>query len=131
VIWLSTCGCDHCKGRGAVCTNAFSWLYSGDSSHVAAHARADFFGIGTVHDGFDKLPAVVRDALNASNVNVCSRCASGWVRDYGAAKAVRLIRDVRVIDDTRAVTPIDGWSSTTLQSTDEMLQSSRRKSTTQ
>jgi hypothetical protein len=44
-------------------------------------------------------------------VNTCAWCAEIWVGNYGAEKAVRLIRDVRFIDDTRAITPIDGWDS--------------------
>jgi hypothetical protein len=109
-IRLYACDCPHCRGRAAVCVNAFSWLNRRDPSHVAAHARADFLGLGAGDHGFDKLPAAVRDTLNASDVNVCCRCVTGWVRDYGVAKAARLIRDVRFIDDARAVTPIDGWA---------------------
>ena len=105
VIWLSTCGCEHCKGRAAVCTDAFEWMGRRDPNHALQHAREDLLGY------FDRLPAQVKDALKKANVNVCSYCAEIWVGQYGAAKTARLIRDVRFIDDTRAVTPIDGWSS--------------------
>jgi hypothetical protein len=70
------------------------------------HVKEDLLGY------FDRLAVEVKDALNQSDVNVCSWCAEIWVAQYGAAKAARLIRNVRFVDDTRAVTPIDGWSAT-------------------
>jgi hypothetical protein len=55
----------------------------------------------------DRLPAEVKDALNQSDVNVCSWCAEIWVAEYGAATAVELIRNVRFVDDAQAVTSVD------------------------
>jgi len=105
LIRLSTCACEHCKGRAAVCMDAFNWLGRRDANHALRHAKEDLLTY------FERLPAQVRDALNQADVNVCSWCAEIWVDQHGAAKAARLIRDVRYIDATRAITPIDGWDS--------------------
>ena len=104
-IHLSTCGCKICKGRAAVCIAGFGWLKRDDPLHALEHARKDLLRY------FDRLPTSVKDALNAADVNVCSWCAQIWVDEYGAFKAVQLIRDVRfTLDDPcRAATPIDGW----------------------
>ena len=103
LISLSTCGCAHCKGRAAVCMDGFEWVDKRDPHHAHRHAKEDLLGY------FDRLPVPVKAALNRSAVNVCSWRAELWVEQYGAAKAVKLIRDVRFIDDIRAVTPVDGW----------------------
>ena len=85
--------------------DAFNWLGRRDANHALRHAKEDLLTY------FERLPAQVRDALNQADVNVCSWCAEIWVDQHGAAKAARLIRDVRYIDATRAITPIDGWDS--------------------
>jgi hypothetical protein len=82
---------------------AFTWVDKRDPNHDLRHAKEDLLGY------FDRLPAEVKDALNQSSVNVCAWCAEIWVDEYGAATAARLIRDVTFVDDTRAVTPVDGW----------------------
>ena len=104
LIWLHTCGCAHCKGRAAVCTAGFSWMDRRDPRHAWRHAREDLL------DYFDRLPLEVRDALNRSDTNVCSWCAEIWLQAHGAAAAVALIRNVRFVDDARAVTCAGGWS---------------------
>jgi hypothetical protein len=103
LIWLSTCSCDHCKGRAAVCTAAFRWIDRRDPDHVPRHAKEDLFGY------FDRLPAEVKDALNQAEVNVCSCCAELWMDQYGAGEAAGLICDFRFIDHNWAVTPVEGW----------------------
>ena len=103
VIWLQTCGCTHCKGRAAVCIASFDWVDRRDPNHALRHAQEDLLHY------FDRLPPQVKDALNTSDVNVCSWCAEIWASQYGVTKAAQLIGDVRFIDDTRAVTPIGGW----------------------
>jgi len=80
--------------------DGFNWVDKRDPRHAHRHAKEDLLGY------FDRLPAQVKDALNKSDVNVCSWCAEIWVEEYGVAKAARLIRDVRYIDATRAITPI-------------------------
>jgi hypothetical protein len=85
--------------------DAFEWVDKRDPAHARRHAQEDLLHY------FDRLPPQVKDALNKSDVNTCSWCAQIWARQYGPAKAARLIRDVRYIDDTRAITPIDGWDS--------------------
>ena len=84
--------------------DAFEWLGRGPN-HALRHAKEDLLTY------FDRLPAQVQDALNKADVNVCSYCAQIWTDSYGVAKAVRLIRDVRFIDATRAITPTAGWDS--------------------
>jgi hypothetical protein len=84
---------------------AFEWVDKRDPNHALRHAKEDLLHY------FDRLPAHIKDALNTADVNTCAWCAEIWVGNYGAEKAVRLIRDVRFIDDTRAITPIDGWDS--------------------
>jgi len=108
VIVLHTCGCPHCKGRGAACANAFSWL-AHDNDHVLSHAAADLLGLVGLNDGYDNLPASIKDALRSATINVCARCANGWLEVYGEDKTAQLIRDVRFVDDTHAITPLDGW----------------------
>ena len=104
-IWLHTCGCGLCKGRAAVCMAGFGWIDWENSLHALQHAREDMLKY------FDRLPLSIKNALNASDVNVCSWCAEIWVNRYGAFKAAKLIRDVRFVrdDPCRAATPIDGW----------------------
>jgi hypothetical protein len=104
-IWLQTCGCALCKGRAAVCTAGFNWIDRGDPNHALHHAQEDLL------DYFDWLPIEVQDALNRADVNVCSWCAEIWVAQYGAAIAAELIRNVVFVDDTRAVTSVDGWGA--------------------
>ena len=105
LIHLHTCACSHCKGRGAVCMDAFDWVDKRDPAHALRHARED------LNDYFDGLPAPIKDALNKSDVNVCSWCAQIWTGRYGIAKAVQLIRDVRYIDADHAIAPFGGWKS--------------------
>ena len=105
VIWLQTCGCSHCKGRAAVCMDAFEWVDKRDPAHARRHAQEDLLTY------FDRLPLKVKEALLTADVNVCSWCAEIWAQQYGVAKTAQLVGDVRYIDDTRAITPIDGWGS--------------------
>jgi hypothetical protein len=85
--------------------DAFDWVDKRDPAHSLRHAQEDLLKY------FDRLPPQVKEALLGADVNVCSWCAEIWVDRHGAAKAARLIRDVRYIDATRAITPIDGWDS--------------------
>ena len=85
--------------------DAFEWVDKRDPAHSLRHAQEDLLTY------FDRLPQEIKAALLSADVNVCSWCAEIWAEQYGAAKAARLIRDARHIDDTRAVTPIDGWDS--------------------
>ena len=105
VIWLQTCACSHCKGRAAVCMDSFAWIDRRDPAHSLRHAREDLLTY------YDRLPRQVKEALLVADVNVCSWCAEIWTDQYGSAKAVQLIRDVRFINATRAITPIEGWDS--------------------
>jgi hypothetical protein len=105
LIHLQTCSCEHCKGRAAVCMDGFNWIDRGAPNHSLAHAKED------MNRYFDGLPASIKDALNVADVNVCAWCAQIWVAKYGATRAAQLIRDVRFIDEMRAVTPVNGWTS--------------------
>ena len=107
VIWLYGCGCPTCRGRAGVCMDAFDWLDKSAPDHALSHAQADLV------EYFDRLPLPIKDALHRSDVNVCAWCASIWVARYGVAMAARLIGDVRYLDDTRAVTPLEGWGAIT------------------
>jgi hypothetical protein len=60
---------------------------------------------------FDRLPPQVKDALNKADMNgVLILRRDMDLRVRRAAKAARLIRDLRFVDETktRAVTPVDG-----------------------
>lgn len=92
LIWLSTCSCPHCKGRGAACMDAFNWIDQRDADHVLRHAEQDMLKY------FDELSPEIKRALLGATVNVCSWCAEIWAAQYGVAKAAQLIRDVRFID---------------------------------
>jgi hypothetical protein len=96
-IELRTCDCSHCKGRAAVCMDAFDWVDKSDLRHALRHAQEDLLSY------FDRLPAEVKAALTEADVNVCSWCAAIWADSYGAANAARIIRAVRFVDDTRAI----------------------------
>jgi hypothetical protein len=102
-IWLHTCSCAHCKGRAAVCMAAFMWVNQRDPDHALRHAREDLLHY------FDRLPIEVQDALNQCDVNICSWCAEIWVKSYGTALAVELIRNANFVEDTQAVTSVDGF----------------------
>ena len=65
----------------------------------------------TCSSGSTGCPRQIKEALLIADVNTCAWCAQIWARQYGVAKAVQLIRDVRYIDDTPAVTPLNGWKS--------------------
>jgi hypothetical protein len=101
-VWFETCGCEHCKGRAAVCEVGFSWLDRRSPNHALQHAQEDF-------RYFERLPAVVQAALCDADVNVCAWCAETLIGQYGAPETARLIGDVRFISATRAVAPLDGW----------------------
>jgi hypothetical protein len=85
--------------------DAFEWVDKRDPAHARRHAQEDLLHY------FDRLPPQIKAALLSADVNVCSWCAEIWTEQYGVAKAARLVRDVRYLDDTHAATPIDGWDS--------------------
>jgi hypothetical protein len=85
VIWLQTCTCPDCLGKGAACMDGFNWLGRPKPDHAQQHAQADLL------EYFDRLPAEIQDALNGAAVNVCSWCAEIWLSGYGTAAAVELI----------------------------------------
>ncbi len=102
-IWLHICSCKGCRGRGAACMNAFTWLNRG-ADHILQHAKEDML------DHFDGLSPEIQKALNSAPVNVCSYCVENWVVEYGAEVTVELIEQARFVDDTRAVTHVDDWA---------------------
>ena len=106
LIWLYSCRCTTCRGRAGVCMDAFNWIDKSAPDHALHHAQEDLIRY------FDQLPQTIKAALHRSDVNVCAWCASIWVKRYGAAMAARLVGDVRYIDDTCAVTPLEGWGRT-------------------
>jgi hypothetical protein len=98
MIWLRTCTCPDCLGKGAACMDGFNWLGRPKSDHAQQHAQADLL------EYFDRLPAEIQDALNGAAVNVCSWCAEIWLKKYGAPAAVELVRNARFVGEAEAAT---------------------------
>jgi hypothetical protein len=73
MIWLWTCSCPACIGKGAACMDGFKWLDQTGPDHAQKHAHAD------LNQHFDCLPPEVRLALNGAAVNCCSWCAAIWL----------------------------------------------------
>ena len=94
IIRLQTCNCARCRGRATVCMDAFKWM---GKCNEAEHAKQDLLNF------FERLPALVKGALNAADVNVCSFCAEIWVEQYGAVRAAQLITNTRFIPGSETV----------------------------